>query len=325
MARFAVLVLCIAACALAATADDTSSACTAEELEALKPLLEKYAINKEILSAMVSGSYYNSMLNKFLDSVKKQDIKNFFMICLDDAADKLMKSKGIPCWRVKPRITSKWNNPGTWRFQLIREMNRLGYSVLISDVDVVFFQNPFNKLYRDKDVETMSDGVRDEYASGKFENVDVFSPNNMHSYPVVWKIMHLNCGFTYYKATPGTIAFLDRLVSRIHNEDVWDQHMFTEELLKPAYGSFSPSNVTVRVMELKDFPNSREFLFNVNYMFDHTPVILHANCHKFEFKEHIINSALKRYSGQKPVQPVQAYPIPGGRRLAAFVQKHLKA
>lgn len=321
MARLAIVFLCLAACILAGAADDTSTACTPEELQALKTLLEKYAIDKEVLTGMVSGSHYNSLLNKFLETIKKQDIKNFFMICLDDAANGLLKSKNVPCWRVTPKISSKWNNPGTWRFQLMREINRLGYSVLVSDVDIVFFQNPFKKLYRDKDVETMSDGVRDEYASGKFENIDVFSPNNMHSYPVAMKIMHLNCGFTYYKATPGTMAFLDRLVSRIHYEEVWDQHLFTEELLKPAYGTFSPSPVTVRVMELKDFPNSREFLFNVNYMFDHTPVILHANCHKFQFKEHIINSALKRYSGQKPVQPVQAYPLPG-RRMASL-ERHI--
>lgn len=297
------------------TSEDTSVACTSEEKEELKKLLEKYAIDKEVLAALVSGGAYNSMLSKFLDSIKRVDVKNFFMICMDDQSFALMNKKEIPCWNVRPKISSKWNNPGTWRFQLVREVNRLGYHVLISDVDVVFFKNPFKHLHRDKDVETMSDGVRDENASGKFENVDVFSPNNMHSYPVAWRIFHLNCGFTYYRAAPGTIAFLDRLVSRIHHEEAWDQSTFTEELLKPAYGDFSPSPVTVRVMELKDFPNSREFLFNVNYLYDHTPVMLHANCHQWQFKEYIIDSALKRYNGQKPVQPVQAFPVPTSRRL----------
>jgi arabinosyltransferase len=42
----------------------------------------------------------------------------------------------------------------------------LGYSVLLSDVDIVTVQNPFQHLVRDVDVEGMSDGWDDAKAYG---------------------------------------------------------------------------------------------------------------------------------------------------------------
>lgn len=42
----------------------------------------------------------------------------------------------------------------------------LGYSVLLSDVDIVTLANPFHALTRDVDVESMSDGWDDWTAYG---------------------------------------------------------------------------------------------------------------------------------------------------------------
>jgi arabinosyltransferase len=44
------------------------------------------------------------------------------------------------------------------KFQILKEFLLLGYSVLLSDVDIVTIQNPFQHLVRDSDVEGMSDG-----------------------------------------------------------------------------------------------------------------------------------------------------------------------
>lgn len=35
---------------------------------------------------------------------------------------------------------------------------QLGYSVLLSDIDIVYLQSPFDHFYRDSDVEAMTDG-----------------------------------------------------------------------------------------------------------------------------------------------------------------------
>mgnify|MGYP001804452429 CR=1 FL=1 len=53
------------------------------------------------------------------------------------------------------------------KFQILREFLTLGYSVLLSDVDVLVVQDPFQFLYRDTDVESLSDVFDDRSAYGK--------------------------------------------------------------------------------------------------------------------------------------------------------------
>ncbi|KAL3351574.1 hypothetical protein AABB24_019912 [Solanum stoloniferum] len=52
------------------------------------------------------------------------------------------------------------------KFRILRELLQLGYSVLLSDVDIVYLQNPFDHLYRDSDVEVMSNGHNNMTAYG---------------------------------------------------------------------------------------------------------------------------------------------------------------
>lgn len=53
------------------------------------------------------------------------------------------------------------------KFKILRHFLQLGYSVLLSDVDIVTLQNPFNHLYRDSDIEAMSDGWDNATAYGE--------------------------------------------------------------------------------------------------------------------------------------------------------------
>lgn len=48
----------------------------------------------------------------------------------------------------------------------------LGYSVLLSDVDIVTLQNPFENLHRDVDVEGLSDGFDERSAYGWNDGID---------------------------------------------------------------------------------------------------------------------------------------------------------
>ncbi len=52
------------------------------------------------------------------------------------------------------------------KFKILRHFLQLGYAVLLSDVDIVTLQNPFDHLYRDSDVEAMSDGWNNDTAYG---------------------------------------------------------------------------------------------------------------------------------------------------------------
>lgn len=53
------------------------------------------------------------------------------------------------------------------KFRILRPMLHLGYSVLLSDVDIITLQNPFEFLARDCDVEGMSDGWDNATAYGE--------------------------------------------------------------------------------------------------------------------------------------------------------------
>lgn len=53
------------------------------------------------------------------------------------------------------------------KFKILRHFLQLGYAVLLSDVDIVTLQNPFNHLFRDSDVEAMTDGWNNDTAYGE--------------------------------------------------------------------------------------------------------------------------------------------------------------
>jgi hypothetical protein len=52
------------------------------------------------------------------------------------------------------------------KFQILRDFMSVGASVVLSDVDIVWVQSPFPYLYRDADVEGMTDGWDDPTAYG---------------------------------------------------------------------------------------------------------------------------------------------------------------
>ena len=52
------------------------------------------------------------------------------------------------------------------RFQVLGEILRLGYAVLLTDMDVVTVQSPFPHLHRDSDLEAASDGFTNATAYG---------------------------------------------------------------------------------------------------------------------------------------------------------------
>ena len=63
------------------------------------------------------------------------------------------------------------------KFRVLRPMLDLGYAVLLSDVDIITLQNPFQFLHRDSDVEGMSDGWDNATAYGVHPSLSVSITN----------------------------------------------------------------------------------------------------------------------------------------------------
>ena len=94
-----------------------------------------------------------------------------------------MKAIGVACWHAKTAdlADKAQDNHGisAQKFHLLREFLSLGYRVLLSDVDIVTLQNPFNFLARDSDVEGLSDGFDDRtaYGASRHTLADVAAPS----------------------------------------------------------------------------------------------------------------------------------------------------
>ncbi|CAI9777821.1 unnamed protein product [Fraxinus pennsylvanica] len=130
----------------------------------LAKLLAEVAVGKELIVALANSNVI-AMLEVWFTSIKKVGIPNYLVVALDDAIVDFCKSNDVPVYKRDPdevidnvgKIGGNHAVSGL-KFRILREFLQLGYSVLLSDVDIVYLQNPFDHLHRDSDVESMTDG-----------------------------------------------------------------------------------------------------------------------------------------------------------------------
>lgn len=140
----------------------------------LATFLEKVAIDNEVLVAVSNINYAQKggMLDVWMDGVKRAKVKNAMVVALDDETKKNVEERGLPAFRMTLEIPESQKDAGSnhavsaLKFRILKRFLELGYSVLLSDVDVVTLKNPFDHLVRDSDVESMSDGWDAQTAYG---------------------------------------------------------------------------------------------------------------------------------------------------------------
>lgn len=157
----------------------------------------------------------------------------------------------------------------------------LGYSVLLSDVDIVYLQNPFSYLHRDCDVESMTDGFDNVTAYG-YDDVMDDPSMGWSRYAHTMRIWVFNSGLFYIRPTIPSIELLDRVTAKLAKEKAWDQAVFNEELFFPSHPGYEGLHASRRVLDFYQFLNSK-MLFKIlrkdpRYS-DHKPVTIHVNYH----------------------------------------------
>eukprot|EP00798_Chlamydomonas_sp_ICE-L_P031415 gene31415-6583_t len=224
------------------------------------------------------------MLRMWVDGFRRAGITNYMVIAIDDNVAAVMEQLEVPYWRTTPHKTrdKKDSNHGisATKFQLIKEFLLLNVSVLLSDVDIVILQNPFDHLYRDKDVESLTDGFDNSTAYGYDDGWD--DPQMGWSrYARTFRIFSLNSGLFYIVPNARTIALMERITVRLDKNMEWDQAVFNEEVWKPSFGSYRATNVSLRIMDLYDFVNSKTLFKSMRYegLKHHMPVMVHVNYH----------------------------------------------
>ncbi|KAL3722512.1 hypothetical protein ACJRO7_034824 [Eucalyptus globulus] len=213
----------------------------------LAKILEKVAVNRELVVAL-ANSNVKELLEVWFTNIKRVGILNYLVVPLDEDIGKFYPDEDVDS------IGRTGGSPAVsgLKFRILREFLQLGYSVLLSDVDIVYLQNPFDHLYRDSDEESMSDGHDNRTAYG-FD--DVFDEPGMD-----WT----RDGFFYIRPTIPSIELLDRVAARLSQENAWDQAVFNEELFFPSHNGYDGLHAAKRTMDF--------------YLFM-KPVIVHVNYH----------------------------------------------
>ncbi|KAL0919781.1 hypothetical protein M5K25_011899 [Dendrobium thyrsiflorum] len=254
----------------------------------LAMILEKVAVRKELIVAL-ANSNVREMLEVWFTSIKRVGIPNYIVVALDDETENFCKSKDVPVYRRPPdeNVDSIGKSGGNHavsglKFHILREFLQLGYSVLLSDIDIVYLQNPFDHLYRDSDVESMSDGHNNMTAYG-FN--DVFDEQSMGwaRYAHTMRIWVYNSGFFFIRPTIPAIELLDRVAYRLsHEPKSWDQAVFNEELFYPSHPGYEGLHAAKRTMDIYLFMNSKVLFKTVRkdaQLRKLKPVIIHVNYH----------------------------------------------
>ena len=82
-----------------------------------------------------------------------------------------LESQKVACW-PRPDKALGSHKISAQKFKFVRSFLTVGASVLMTDIDVVYLQNPFDHLWRDADIEGTTDGWDDGSAYGWLEQLD---------------------------------------------------------------------------------------------------------------------------------------------------------
>jgi hypothetical protein len=255
-----------------------------DEFADLCEVVRKVARNREVLAAVSNKNIFH-MLELYIDGLKRTGITNYVIVALDSETADWCKQREVPYYhRELTSITGSTDNHATsgLKFRVLNEFVSTGTSVLLSDVDVVWMQDPFaagesarNKrlIYRDADVEGMTDGWDDPTSYG-------FSWNGQR------RLIARNSGLFFVAATHETKAMMSRLAERMASEkNTWDQTAYNEEQVY-LWGQSKHkkySGTSQRVMNYMCFQNSKYMFRFMRYdedlYPDHRPASVHINYH----------------------------------------------
>ena len=252
-----------------------------DNVAALCGVLREVAINREVLAA-VSNKNILQMLTTFVEGTRRAKITNTVIVALDEPTAAHVRSLGAASYvRKLVSRTGSTDNHATsgLKFAVLRDFVVAGCSVLLSDVDVLWASNPFTlpSLYRDVDVEGMSDGWDDLSAFGY----------RWHTAPGrdALRLSARNSGLFFIAATDEVLRMMTRLKRRMETESVWDQTAYNEEMWYVAGPGRDAHGVSARVLNYWCHMNSKSMF---RYMVDdeelidvarHRPVSVHVNYH----------------------------------------------
>mmetsp|Transcript_12473 Transcript_12473/g.25321 ORF Transcript_12473/g.25321 Transcript_12473/m.25321 type:complete len:387 (+) Transcript_12473:71-1231(+) len=191
------------------------------------------------------------------------------------------------------------------KFPVLRDLLMCGVNLLLSDFDVLFWDNPFTHIVGDADVEGMTDGW--DYNTIFGWEIPLDHPTWFP--PWEWRVEFLNSGFFYVRASGRTVRAMNNTWSMLTKSAIWDQAAYNCQvrapLGTPARGRLHGEGLRIRVMDVGMFCNSRKFHMIVDPKIAESmylpaddatpttfkwptpwnrPVAMHVNYHKHKIK-----------------------------------------
>ncbi|KAK9837243.1 hypothetical protein WJX81_001335 [Elliptochloris bilobata] len=266
---------------------------------------------------MIAISNYNliagGQLIAWLETVAQAGVRNYVVVAIDAALRDHLTQRGINVYFKDVQVDRAQAGTGdnhaisALKFKIIREFLELGWNVLLSDVDIVVVQNPFQHLYRDHDLEGMSDGFDAPSAFGHIEGLDDPSMG-WARYAQGTTHLNLNSGLFYIQASPRTVAFMARIAARLAREKAWDQSVYNEELFFLSHDDYVSPGLSVRVMNIHKFMNSKVLFKQFRHLPPASqvrPVMVHINYHPDKYERMV---AAKRYFIDGDTSALKAFP-----------------
>eukprot|EP00882_Tetradesmus_deserticola_P004912 GHRQ01005175.1.p1 GENE.GHRQ01005175.1~~GHRQ01005175.1.p1 ORF type:complete len:388 (+),score=152.53 GHRQ01005175.1:322-1485(+) len=258
------------------------------QMQALEQYLLRVAPSREVLVGVSNiNPLREGMLETFLKGVQQAGVSNYVVVALDEETERELKFSNVNVLYMPLQISKSQAETGdnhavsALKFGILKKFLMLGWAVLLSDIDVAVLQNPFKHLHRDHDLEGMSDGFDSATAYGQIEGYDDpsmgwarFAQKESH--------FNLNSGLFYVAANPRTVELMQRLEMRLSREKYWDQTAYNEEVFFLSHDGYRSPGVTVRVMSIYKFMNSKVLFKDVRHRpagSSAMPVMVHINYH----------------------------------------------
>ncbi|XP_031479430.1 beta-arabinofuranosyltransferase RAY1 isoform X1 [Nymphaea colorata] len=222
----------------------------------LKELLETVADDEKTVVLAVAGNNYRDMLMSWVCRLRRISVSNFILCALDDEVYRFSFLQGLPVFKAAlSHLDISFDNChfGTKCFQRVTKVKsrivlkilRMGYNVLMSDVDVYWFKNPLSYLHAYGPAVLVAQS--DEFN----ETVPINLPRR------------LNSGFYYVHSDPATILAMEKVVTHASTSAMSEQPSFYDVLCgvggKNRIGDnkcHEPlTNVTVHFLDRNLFPN----------------------------------------------------------------------
>jgi len=275
----------------------------AKEFPELAEKLRQHSKNNEIMLALANGVMIcqnkttcwwggGNILGSFLTILDHANITNYLIGVMDDEAEAYLKAREKPVnwFRVNikvPEVQKKShpaNQVSVIKYTLLKTFLQLGYNTLISDMDLVYVQNPFDHLHRDADVEIQSDGF-DETAYGLTDGIRDPSMG-WGGGGLFLRTFTTNVGCMWAKSNARTFKLMVQVSDHLAAHPGWDQQIFNDYLMHPAHGDHLFSFAHLRVMDIDHWVNSKIFFKSRREQYlpgakstAPKPVLVHFNYH----------------------------------------------